>query len=97
MTRPANSSVDSRLSGIISRKAQVRSSRRRRDGTIYMSRTPVHGVCRYIPIITPAAPYTDGSITAHRTLIVRKLKGLEEFIPFTSVHWHMLEQGTLLP
>lgn len=31
--------------------------------------------------------------TAHRTLIVRKLKGLEEIIPFTSVHWHMGEKG----
>ncbi|KAK5683844.1 S-glutathionyl-(chloro)hydroquinone reductase [Elasticomyces elasticus] len=30
---------------------------------------------------------------AHRALIVRKLKGLEEFLPFTSVHWHMLEKG----
>jgi putative glutathione S-transferase len=24
---------------------------------------------------------------------VRKLKGLEEIIPFTSVHWHMQEKG----
>ncbi|OCT44744.1 Glutathione S-transferase omega-like 2 [Cladophialophora carrionii] len=31
--------------------------------------------------------------TAHRTLIVRKLKGLEDIIPFTSVHWHMAEKG----
>lgn len=31
---------------------------------------------------------------AHRTLIVRKLKGLEDVIPFTSVHWEMLEKGT---
>ena len=30
---------------------------------------------------------------AHRTLIVRKLKGLEEIIPYTSVHWEMLENG----
>lgn len=26
-------------------------------------------------------------------LIVRQLKGLQEIIPFTSVHWHMLEKG----
>jgi len=26
-------------------------------------------------------------------LIVRKLKGLEDIIPFTSVHWHMAEKG----
>lgn len=30
---------------------------------------------------------------AHRALIVRKLKGLEDFITFTSVHWHMGEKG----
>ncbi|MCJ1409291.1 S-glutathionyl-(chloro)hydroquinone reductase [Ptychographa xylographoides] len=29
----------------------------------------------------------------HRALIVRKLKGLEDIIPFTSVHWHMQEKG----
>lgn len=32
---------------------------------------------------------------AHRALIVRKLKGLEEIIPYTSVHWEMLEKGKL--
>jgi putative glutathione S-transferase len=30
---------------------------------------------------------------AHRTLIVRQLKGLEDIIPYTSVHWHMQEKG----
>lgn len=30
---------------------------------------------------------------AHRTLITRKLKGLEDIIPVTSVHWHMGEKG----
>lgn len=33
--------------------------------------------------------------TAHRTLIVRKLKGLEEIIPYTAVHWEMHEKGVL--
>ena len=32
-------------------------------------------------------------MTAHRALIVRKLKGLEDIIPYTSVHWEMLEKG----
>ena len=32
-------------------------------------------------------------LTAHRALIVRKLKGLEDFLPYTSVHWHMGEKG----
>jgi glutathionyl-hydroquinone reductase len=32
---------------------------------------------------------------AHRTLITRKLKGLEDIISFTSVHWHMQEKGAI--
>ena len=34
---------------------------------------------------------------AHRTLIVRSLKGLEDIIPYTSVHWEMLEKGSYSP
>jgi len=30
---------------------------------------------------------------AHRTLIVRKLKGLESIIPYTTVHWHLGAKG----
>lgn len=30
---------------------------------------------------------------AHRTLITRKLKGLEDIISFTSVHWHLGDLG----
>jgi len=42
---------------------------------------------RYHLYVSYACPW------AHRCLITRKLKGLEEIIPYTSVYWHMLEKG----
>ncbi|KAI9675176.1 MAG: S-glutathionyl-(chloro)hydroquinone reductase [Trizodia sp. TS-e1964] len=42
---------------------------------------------RYHLYVSYACPW------AHRTLIVRKLKGLEELVPFTAVHWSMQEKG----
>ncbi|PGH11731.1 hypothetical protein AJ80_06992 [Polytolypa hystricis UAMH7299] len=42
---------------------------------------------RYHLYVSYACPW------AHRTLITRKLKGLEDIISFTAVHWHMGELG----
>lgn len=42
---------------------------------------------RYHLYVSLACPW------AHRTLIMRKLKGLEEMIGLSVVHWRMLEQG----
>lgn len=41
----------------------------------------------------PKRPKELNCQPAHRTLIVRKLKGLEDIIPYTAVHWEMLEKG----
>ncbi|KAI0161756.1 glutathione S-transferase [Hypoxylon sp. FL1284] len=46
---------------------------------------------RYHLYISYACPW------AHRTLIARKLKGLDDFISFSSVHWHMAEKGWRFP
>ncbi|KAL4919547.1 hypothetical protein BDW62DRAFT_209750 [Aspergillus aurantiobrunneus] len=42
---------------------------------------------RYHLYVSYACPW------AHRTLITRKLKGLEDIISYTSVHWHLGQKG----
>lgn len=46
---------------------------------------------RYHLYVSLACPW------AHRTLIVRELKGLKEIIPVSVVHWEMLEGGWRFP
>ncbi|KAI0394349.1 glutathione S-transferase [Xylariaceae sp. FL0594] len=46
---------------------------------------------RYHLYVSYACPW------AHRTLIARKLKGLEDFISFSAVHWHMGDKGWRFP
>jgi hypothetical protein len=67
--------------------SQMLSSRQRVGDIISMSHMVVLGV-RLIHsgmfVKADIFPYI-----AHRTLIVRKLKGLEGIVDFTSVHWYM--------
>ncbi|KAJ5561037.1 Glutathione S-transferase/chloride channel C-terminal [Penicillium sp. DV-2018c] len=46
---------------------------------------------RYHLYVSYACPW------AHRTLITRKLKGLEDIISFSSVHWHLGGEGWRFP
>ena len=78
-------------------------SHRIRADTISMSPTPARGVRFhsslyptlhrhiYIQILTSPLPI------AHRTLIVRELKGLQDIISFSAVHPHMTEGGWHFP
>ncbi|KAK5988170.1 Glutathione S-transferase omega-like 2 [Cladobotryum mycophilum] len=68
---------------------------RKRAGIISLLAMLVHGYA-----ISPKytyLPYSDTDpneiIQAHRSLIVRKLKGLEDFISFSVVHWHLGQKG----
>jgi len=57
------------------------------DGANAIKNGFVAEVDRYHLYVSLACPW------AHRTLIFRRLKGLESIIPVTVVHPHMLEQG----
>lgn len=67
------------------------SSRQRKAVTTFMCHTRVLGV--RLPFVREFPGYSANNIKAHRALIVRKLKGLEDIIPYTAVHWEMLEKG----
>lgn len=93
---PANSEGDSPSSETTSRSSREQSSPRRKADIISMSPMPAPGV-RTISLHKLWHLHTLSQKTAHRTLIVRKLKGLEDIIPYTSVHWEMLEKGGYSP
>ena len=63
----------------------------KRGGIISTLAMHAHGV--WNPCFCETMVGLTETRTAHRTLIVRRLKGLEDIIPITSVHWHMQEKG----
>lgn len=69
------------------------SSHLRKTDTTSMSPTPALGV-RFLPLAFNKN--WELTLAAHRTLITRKLKGLEDIITYTSVHWHLGPQGEKL-
>lgn len=89
-TRPASLREDNLSSVISFPRRKVQSSHPRRVDTT-STHVFLKALCtRYTNWprqISYACPW------AHRTLIVRNLKGLQDIIPFTSVHWHMQEKG----
>ena len=87
----ANSKEVNLTSGITYLKSQVPNFRQRRIDSTFMSHTPAHGAS--IPHHAGLLAYLLKMLTAQRTLIARKLKGLEDIVPYTAVHWEMLEKG----
>lgn len=104
-TSLGNSSGENLLFGVGSPESPAQRSRLRRTGITFMCRMLVRGVrvdifcplnilpMRVLGLFCPEK-LTNGQMRpAHRALIARKLKGLEDIISFTSVHWHMGEYG----
>ena len=82
-----------RLSANLYRRKLALNFRPRKAGIIFMSLTLVLGVS----IKDQDTKETETNYReAHRALIVRKLKGLEDIISFTSVHWHLQLDKSML-
>ena len=89
-TNRASSNVGNRRSENGYPTSQAPNSRLKGADTTSTSPMRVLGVSKSMHNISR---HVDSYCPAHRTLIVRKLKGLEDIIPYTSVHWEMLEKG----
>ena len=89
-TSPASSEGGSPNSETTFPGNQEQNSLPRKADIIFISHMHALGVCI---ISTMSLLMHAEQIAAHRTLIVRNLKGLGGIIPFTSVHWEMLEKG----
>ena len=90
---PVNSSGRNLNSVMSSRGRRVQNFPQRKGDTISTSHMPVLGVSIQPEVIEGNSCWI---ISAHRTLIVRKLKGLEDVVPYTSVHWEMGEKGNIV-
>ena len=87
----ANSKEVNLSSEITYQRSQGPSFRQKRGDFTFMSHMPARGASLPNEPGLLTCPLTI--YTAQRTLIVRKLKGLEDIISFTAVHWEMLEKG----
>jgi glutathionyl-hydroquinone reductase len=97
-TSRASSNEDSLLLGTPYLANREQNFRQRRIDITYMYHMLVHGVRSYSSLAGYQALncLLIMPLLAHRTLIARKLKGLDEIIPYTAVHWEMLEKGSHL-
>lgn len=91
ISQRANSKEVNLSSEIAYPKGQVPNFRQKRIDFTFTSHTPAHGAS------VPNRPRLLACLlkiyAAQRTLIARKLKGLEDIVPYTAVHWEMLEKG----
>ena len=96
LTSRANSKGGSLNSETTSPRNREQNFPRRKADIIFTSHMHALGVCT-VSFMSCDLLHMLNQYLAHRTLIVRILKGLEDIIPYTSVHWEMLEKGSCYP